>query len=156
MADVTKHRKLAVWVPWGTVGALVVVFWVLFLLKRFAGLDLIGDKVIKSKDAGFEFYAALGLTVVGPIVGWIWMKRGLYLLEHGVVVQGRVKNKGLFGTGVGTEGASIPVTFVYEVEGKEYTTRKDVPKVIALQYTEETRVEIYVDPKKPGRCMVIE
>jgi hypothetical protein len=155
MMDEAKQRKVATWVPLTGVGSVVIFLWVSFLLKRYGGIDfVVGTK----EDPGGLFYLipALLLTVIGPIVAWVWVKRNLYLLDHGVRVHARIESSGLWGSGVSVlDAPSVPVTFAYVVDGKEYKVRKDLPKPIVEKYRPDTSVQVCADRKNPKRCLIL-
>ena len=149
-----KHRLFAIWTPWIAALFAVGFIWVCYAIIKFLGVDYLSDP---KRDPSGKFYLIMGfgmMAIAFPLA-WYFMRRGLYLLKSGVRVEGRIKGSGLFNSGLGY-GAGIPMTFVYMVEGKEYSIRTDVPKVIADTLTEETRVLICADPKRPQRSMVLD
>jgi hypothetical protein len=150
------HRRVAMWVPTAGAIAMVLCPWILFALKRLAGFDWLFKP---NEDPAGKVYlgVAIGATLIVPPIAWMLVKKNLYLLEHGIKAQARIASSGLWGSGIKVGSShSVPVTFAYTVDGKEYSIRKDVLKSTASTYGESTLVEVRYDPKNPARCIVLD
>jgi hypothetical protein len=158
-ARMQYYRRKVTFVPLGSLAAALAVFWGLFLAKILFDVDLLSRGREKAGDgvsATFYLWFALaGTVLVAPIV-LFKVKRGLYLLEHGIETDAEVVSAGLLGKGKGSLKGQMPVTFSFTVDGKEYKVRKDVLASTARTYTTASRIPVRYDPRNPKRCVILD
>lgn len=143
------QQRLRWIVPSGiVVGVLLIVgLWVRY--AHLAGSDNAADDIWSRPIVWLAL--ALAATIAGPPILFVATRNYVWLIRHGAEVRGRVVKVSLV-----TRGGATPVTYAYNVDGIEYTIKRDTPNMMADRYRPGTQVLVLIDPRKPSRATVLD
>lgn len=142
------QRRLRVIVPVGTLIGLAVIagMWVRYFM--IAGNDNAAPDVWSRPLVWLTM--AIFATVVAPPALFLAVRNYVWLIRHGVEAPGRVTSIGIV-----THGGATPIGYAYNVDGVEYTMKRDTPNAMSQGYAVGTPVVVLVNPRKPRRAIVL-
>lgn len=132
-------------------GVMALLGWGLYISAAFLGKDWINSG---TKPNTFTVYLylliALVLTIGGGVMTFRTIRRVGLLLNRGMRTEATILKVGSVSSGL-----MRPVTLAYQVQGHQYTIRKDMPEVDVSNFTPATRISVIYDPQNPEQCELI-
>ncbi|HZL36791.1 MAG TPA: hypothetical protein VFC78_15840 [Tepidisphaeraceae bacterium] len=149
--DIAAKLRRSAFVPVVIGGIVILAFWIVYFLAAVMNVDLLHHNQPPDRTA-LAIYpiVCLAATILAVPVVFLGMRESFYLSRHGIQTSAIVAHVGMV-----SKNGIRPVTYAYEVQGKEFKVKRDTAQICIDRFNESTRITVVYDPKRPSRCHVL-